>query len=102
LRPSATLHEADTARIYDIATDLVDMGVDLLAFALLIATLRDWLAICQRSMPPVFWIGRQCNAEERLFHAILCSAASTHTKSRSEHPRRYHQVGQHKARHPER
>lgn len=29
------------------------MGVDLFALALLIATLRDWLVICHRSVPVV-------------------------------------------------
>lgn len=29
------------------------MGVDLFALALLIATLRDWLVICQRRVPVV-------------------------------------------------
>lgn len=31
----------------------VERGVDLLALALLIATFRDWLVICQRSVPVV-------------------------------------------------
>ena len=31
----------------------VDRGVDLLALALLMATLRDWLVICHRSVPVV-------------------------------------------------
>lgn len=30
------------------------MGVDLFALALLMATLRDWLVICQRSVPVVY------------------------------------------------
>ena len=30
------------------------MGVDLLAFALLMATLRDWFVICQSRVPTVF------------------------------------------------
>ncbi len=32
----------------------VERGVDLLALALLIPTLRDWLVICHRSVPVVF------------------------------------------------
>lgn len=31
----------------------VGRGVDLLALALLMATLRDWLVICQRRVPVV-------------------------------------------------
>ena len=31
----------------------MDRGVDLLALALLMATLRDWLVICQRRVPVV-------------------------------------------------
>lgn len=53
LRPSATVQEADTARKYDFTIVEVEMGVDLFALALLIATLRDWLAICHRSVPVV-------------------------------------------------
>lgn len=41
LRPSATEHEAPTARKYDCVIFETDNGVDLFAFALLIATLRD-------------------------------------------------------------
>ena len=54
LRPSATAQEADTARQYDFTIVEVERGEDLLALALLIATLRDWLAICQ-STTPVVW-----------------------------------------------
>jgi hypothetical protein len=32
----------------------VERGVDLLALALLMATLRDWLVICQPSVPIVY------------------------------------------------
>lgn len=31
-----------------------ESGVDLLALALLMATLSDWLAICQRRVPVVY------------------------------------------------
>ena len=41
LRPRATEHEAETASRYDWTSVDVDRGVDLLALALLIATLRD-------------------------------------------------------------
>jgi hypothetical protein len=41
LRPSATEQEAVTASKYDCAIWEVERGVDLLAFALLIATLSD-------------------------------------------------------------
>jgi hypothetical protein len=53
LRPNATEQEAPTAKKYDCVIFETDSGVDLLAFALLIATLRDWLVICQRSVPVV-------------------------------------------------
>ena len=53
-RPRATEHEADTARKYDFTIVEVERGVDLFALALLMATLRDWLVICQRSMPVVY------------------------------------------------
>lgn len=56
LSPSATEHDAPTARKYDCVIFETDRGVDLLAFALLIATLRDWLVICQRRVP-VVWKG---------------------------------------------
>ena len=32
----------------------VERGVDLFALALLMATLSDWLVICQRSVPVVY------------------------------------------------
>lgn len=35
----------------------MDNGVDLLALALLMPTLRDWLVICQRSVPVVLRFG---------------------------------------------
>lgn len=38
---------------YDFAICVVDSGVDLFALALLIATLSDWFAICQNSVPVV-------------------------------------------------
>lgn len=41
LRPSATEQEADTAKRYDFAIVGVERGVDLLALALLMPTLRD-------------------------------------------------------------
>jgi hypothetical protein len=53
LRPRATEHDAPTARKYDCVILETDKGVDLLALALLIATLRDWLVICQSRVPVV-------------------------------------------------
>ncbi|KAK5637520.1 hypothetical protein RRF57_013234 [Xylaria bambusicola] len=50
-RPTATEHEAPTARKYDCAIFEYESGVDLLAFALFMATLRDWFVICQRMVP---------------------------------------------------
>ena len=41
LRPRATEHEAETAKRYDLTIVGVERGVDLLAFALLMPTLRD-------------------------------------------------------------
>ena len=53
LSPNATEQEADTATRYDFTIVGVDRGVDLLALALLIPTLRDWLVICHRRVPVV-------------------------------------------------
>ena len=53
-RARATEQEAETARKYDWMRVEVDREVDLLALALLMATLRDWLVICQRSVPVVW------------------------------------------------
>ena len=41
LRPSATEHDAETARKYDWTNLEVERGVDLLALALLMATFND-------------------------------------------------------------
>lgn len=41
----------------------MERGVDLLALALLMATLRDWLVICQKRMPRVCslrWFSHCC------------------------------------------
>ena len=53
LRPRATEQEAETAKRYDLTIVGVERGVDLLALALLMPTLRDWLVICQRRVPVV-------------------------------------------------
>lgn len=53
LSPSATEQEAETAKRYDFTIVGVERGVDLLALALLMPTFRDWLVICQRSVPVV-------------------------------------------------
>lgn len=65
LRPRATEQDADTARRYDLARVEVGRGVDLLAFALLMATLRDWLVICQSRMPVI------CNDYVNECHTIV-------------------------------
>jgi len=52
-KPRATEQEAPTARKYDCVILETESGVDLLALALLMATLRDWFAICQRRVPVV-------------------------------------------------
>lgn len=52
-RPRATEQDAETASKYDLMIAEVDRGVDLLALALLMPTLRDWFVICQRSVPLV-------------------------------------------------
>ena len=54
LRPRATEQEAETARRYDFTIVEVERGVDLLALAELMATLRDWFVICQSSVPVVY------------------------------------------------
>jgi hypothetical protein len=54
LRPSATPHEAPTAWNYDLTIVDVASGVVLFAFEKLIATLSDWLAICQPSVPAIY------------------------------------------------
>lgn len=51
LRPSATEQDAETARKYDCTRVEVDIGEDLFALELLIATLRDWFAICHANVP---------------------------------------------------
>lgn len=53
-RPTATEQEAETAMRYDLPICDKERGVDLFAFALLTATLRDWLPICQRRVPVVY------------------------------------------------
>lgn len=64
LSPSATEQEAETANRYDFAIVGVERGVDLLALALLMPTLRDWLVICQRSVPVV------CDRSARLWRGF--------------------------------
>lgn len=54
LSPRATEQEAETAKKYDLTIVGVERGVDLLALALLMPTLRDWLVICQRRVPVVY------------------------------------------------
>ena len=54
LSPSATEQDAETAKRYDFTIVDVERGVDLLALALLIPTLRDWLVICQSRVPVVY------------------------------------------------
>jgi hypothetical protein len=62
---------------------VTDSGVDLFAFALLIATLRDWLVICHRSVPVVFSL----LAMETGRWVVLADL-----KSGSKHARSDHQV----------
>ena len=52
-KPRATEQEAETARRYDFTIVEVERGVDLLALAELMATLRDWFVICQSNVPVV-------------------------------------------------
>ena len=52
-RPRATLQLAPTARKYDWTMVEVEMGDDLFAFDELMATLSDWLVICQPRVPMV-------------------------------------------------
>jgi hypothetical protein len=66
--------------------------VDLLALALLMATLRDWLPICQRRVPLV------CR-DQSSFPLEVWN--QTYTQSRGQHACRDHQVGEHVGRHAE-
>jgi hypothetical protein len=84
LRPTATLQEALTARKYDWTRVLVERGVDLLALALLMATLRDWLVICQRIVPVV--------CEELVWQVILVLEAP-YLQTRRKHSGSNDEVG---------
>lgn len=53
-RPSATPHEALTARQYDLMMVDVANGVDLFAFEKLMATFSDWFVTCHPSVPAVY------------------------------------------------
>ena len=88
LSPNATEHEAPTARKYDCVIFETDRGVDLLAFALLIATLRDWLVICQRSVPVV------CNSISLEFSKVK---QETHPEAWRQHTSRHNQIRKNKA-----
>jgi len=55
-RPSATPQDAATAMPNEVARSLFVRGEDLLAFDVLMATLSDWLAICQSNVPVVYLI----------------------------------------------
>ena len=53
LRPTATVQDAPTAAKYDLTSAEVVSGEDLLALALLMATLSDWFVICHATVPNV-------------------------------------------------
>lgn len=53
LRPSATPHDALTARRYDWTIVEVESGIDLFALEKLIPTLTDWFVTCHPSVPAV-------------------------------------------------
>lgn len=74
--------------------------MDLLALALLMATLRDWLAICQRTVP-VFY--SKVRPQDKSLHNTRqmeqCSRWYTYSKAWSEHACCHHQVGENEAGH---
>jgi len=67
----------------------VERGVDLLALALLMATLRDWLVICQRSVP-VVWVSLK---------SARCRWGSLYLEAGCEHAGCDYEVGDDEARH---
>lgn len=65
------------------------MGVDLFALALLMATLRDWLVICQRRVPVVYGLLVLAN--------VVRERRGRYLKTWCEHPRCDYEVGNDKA-----
>lgn len=96
--PSATEQEADTAMKYDLIIPVVERGVDLFAFALLMATFKDWLAICQAKVPFHY---------ERNRISFLCITRTRqrmvwiHLHPRNKHARGNKQIGEDITRHAE-
>ena len=72
----------------------VESGVDLLALEELMATLRDWLVICQPRVPAV-WEG--VSNEVRDANGRQCCK---YREIWRQHAASYDQVGEHEARHP--
>ena len=90
LSPRATEQEAETAKRYDLTIVGVDRGVDLLALALLIPTLRDWLVICQSSVP-VVW--------ESVREVLVVDWIILYLKTWCEHASGYYEIGDDEAGH---
>jgi hypothetical protein len=88
--PNATPQEALTAMRYDLMIVCVESGVDLFAFALLIATLSDWFVICHPSVPHVCAMPRQ----NTYSHARI--VGNSYPEPRREHARRDNQVRENK------
>lgn len=90
LRPRATEQEAETAKRYDFTIVGVERGVDLLALALLMPTLRDWLAICQRRVPLVWG---------SVSKVLVGDWGLLYLKSWREHTGGYYEIGDDEAGH---
>ena len=58
-------------------------GVDLFALALLIATLSDWLATCQSTVPVVYF---QCAYSQRPLLALVMHKRHVRSRKRRDRP----------------
>ena len=88
MRPSATPHDALTARKYDWMMVDVASGVDLFALEKFMATLSDWFVTCHATVPAVFCV----LAYEQSFYRSIA-----YPKAWREHASRDDQVCQHEA-----
>lgn len=68
----------------------VERGVDLLALALLIATLRDWLVICHKRVPVVYYY----ELVQGMAMTGEMGGNATYTETRSQHAGCDDQVGE--------
>ena len=87
--PTATVHDALTARRYDWIRVCVDRALDLLELALLIATLRDWFVTCQAMVPGVY----------RLLVRLKSPEGETYLQARRKHTGRDNQIRDNKTGH---